>query len=117
MDGSIFFSLRYHVQHVLQNEACPLSFWFVVIAHELAHNRESGHNKRHEALMEALIVHFLPAVQPLFPAASRSPESEGAVLASASASSHVAERVAERGAGMLASGRCKQCMRKTCVCP
>lgn len=66
--GAIFFSLSYHVEIVTRQPSTdPLSFWFVVALHEVAHNQASGHNKQHEALLEKLIVHFLPRMLKIDP--------------------------------------------------
>jgi len=59
---SLFFNLGYYMQvhygKVSNQEA--IASWYVTMCHELAHNKESGHNKAHESLMEQLITGFMP---------------------------------------------------------
>lgn len=65
-DGSLFFNIRYYVQCHVSDRPSPEDpnyFWYMVACHELAHNGESGHNARHEHLMEGIAVarfgHFM----------------------------------------------------------
>lgn len=57
-DGALFFNLRYFTQCHLSDTTSedPNYFWYMVACHELAHNGESGHNARHEHLLEGLAV-------------------------------------------------------------
>eukprot|EP00466_Bigelowiella_natans_P013288 jgi/Bigna1/88571/estExt_fgenesh1_pg.C_340042 len=61
---SLFFNLGYYKQvhygKVSSQEA--IASWYVTMCHELAHNKELGHNKAHESLMEQLITGFMPSL-------------------------------------------------------
>lgn len=69
--SSVFCNLRYYIQvHGKKMANAPpglgqafsrdaAHFWFVVLAHELAHNAQDGHNALHEEMMEALIAKHL----------------------------------------------------------
>ena len=86
--GSLFFNLRYYLQchrpvcvtgvptrnrsrgkakgrkskPAARSPQDVVSFWFVTMCHELAHNVEGGHNALHENAMESLIARFAIAV-------------------------------------------------------
>lgn len=64
--GSLFFNLKYYMQQrEAQGKARSVDhatladYWFVVMAHELAHNIANGHGKEHESVMETLLQSFM----------------------------------------------------------
>jgi hypothetical protein len=62
-DGQLFFNLRYFEEWAGGGRnpmLTVLSFWYVMFAHELAHNVASNHDRQHEYAMETLIIQFLP---------------------------------------------------------
>jgi len=61
--GTMFYNVRYHAQCFSQSTRNKgLHFWYITAAHELAHNKSSGHSKSHEAAMENIAIHFMPAL-------------------------------------------------------
>lgn len=64
-NGSIFVNLMVFIQEFLNTSAwspsSALDYWFVVIAHELAHNLVSAHGAKHSFFTEAYIQKFLAA--------------------------------------------------------
>ncbi|CCG84023.1 protein of unknown function [Taphrina deformans PYCC 5710] len=67
--GTIYCNLRFYNQlhsqlpDELQGEA--VTYWFVTLAHELAHNLVSEHSSEHEFYMESMIVQYMPRLLPL----------------------------------------------------
>ena len=60
-NGALFFNLRYFMQvSRRQDFAGRAVYWFVTMAHELAHNESSEHDLAHERVMEDLIAVKLP---------------------------------------------------------
>lgn len=61
---ALHFNVRfYHTLHFQSNQrfsADCYSYWFVTMAHELAHNLASGHNKEHGFYTESYVTLYLP---------------------------------------------------------
>jgi len=58
----------FYALHYLQNKGSSAdcySYWFVTIAHELAHNFVSAHNKEHGFYTESYVTHYLPKLMEL----------------------------------------------------
>jgi hypothetical protein len=60
--GQLFYNIRYfeevHYVEIQKNSAAvasALTWWYVVFAHEVAHNVAEGHDKQHESVEEVLI--------------------------------------------------------------
>mmetsp|Transcript_21806 Transcript_21806/g.64300 ORF Transcript_21806/g.64300 Transcript_21806/m.64300 type:complete len:720 (+) Transcript_21806:4029-6188(+) len=67
---SLHFNLRYFTSlhfrpHVPPESSC-YSYWFTTMAHELAHNLVSAHNKDHGYYTESYVTLFLPKLAALF---------------------------------------------------
>lgn len=66
--GTIYCNLRFynqlhdHLRPGANGEA--FMYWFVTIAHELAHNLVSEHSSEHEFYMESMIVQYMPRLLP-----------------------------------------------------
>ncbi|RKF63269.1 putative neutral zinc metallopeptidase protein [Erysiphe neolycopersici] len=64
--GSIFCNFRFfkqlHANRITQNEGriTATSYWWVVVAHELAHNVVTAHNAEHSFYTENLISNYFP---------------------------------------------------------
>lgn len=63
LGGSLYFNIRFfrslHHDKTSQLKSC-YAYWFTVMAHELAHNLVSPHNKAHGFYTESYISHYLP---------------------------------------------------------
>jgi Protein of unknown function (DUF3684) len=61
---SLHFNIRFfHALHFLQNKHLGIecySYWYVTIAHELAHHMVSGHTREHGFFTESYVSHYLP---------------------------------------------------------
>lgn len=66
--GSIFCNFRFfkqlHANHISRNEGriTATSYWWVVVAHELAHNVVAAHNAEHSFYTENLISNYFPKI-------------------------------------------------------
>lgn len=67
--GTIYCNLRFYSQ---LHEFLPIghgneaaTYWYVTIAHELAHNLVAEHSSEHEFYMESMIANYLPRLMPL----------------------------------------------------
>ena len=62
--GALHFNIRFfHALHFLADEhekASCYSYWFMTLAHELAHQLVSAHNKEHGFYTEGYATHYLP---------------------------------------------------------
>lgn len=62
--GALYFNLRFFCAlHVYQDGIVKsecYSYWFTVMAHELAHNLAKGHDKQHGQLTETYVMVYLP---------------------------------------------------------
>lgn len=58
---SLYFNIRFFVNlHCTRIDASCYSYWYTVMAHELAHNLVTAHNKEHGKFTESIIALYLP---------------------------------------------------------
>ena len=58
---ALYFNVRYFVNiHSSKNDMTAYSYWYTVMAHELAHNLVTAHNKEHGKFTESIIALYLP---------------------------------------------------------
>jgi len=59
---ALYFNLRFFVAlHRGNIDSACYSYWYTVMAHELAHNLVSGHNKEHGKFTESIVAMYLPS--------------------------------------------------------
>ncbi|KAH8652534.1 hypothetical protein BX600DRAFT_386593 [Xylariales sp. PMI_506] len=96
-EGSIFCNLRYFNQlHAAdmrdgQKKAEAAIWWWVVVAHELAHNIEKLHNAQHSFYTESFIQQFFPRMM------LKAAELSGSARASAAAAASAARTLPSSG--------------------
>lgn len=60
-----FLNLRYYAAlHFDKNRSECYSYWYVTMAHELAHHLVSAHGKEHGFYTESYAAHYLPQLVP-----------------------------------------------------
>ncbi|KAL0249292.1 hypothetical protein GEMRC1_004525 [Eukaryota sp. GEM-RC1] len=58
--GQIYFNIFYHNKIRGMDVDYALSHWFIVFCHELAHNKISNHGQEFGALVEHIVLTFIP---------------------------------------------------------